>query len=282
MVRLGHLLGEDHRRSVLDRPVVERRELGARQLDQLDPVGLRESPRRNDLVDLQGDRTAFFRVELRVDDRPVRVPLAVADAVRIAVEPDDGLDGIPSRLRARSSGPGKPSARESIRSGSPGFQSSTSTAKNGWGRNQSGPSRGSARRSVRAEHHINARRDRLAPHRAGAGDLEGQPLRLGIDPSLVAERAGVRFPAMHRDAIRSVKTRRPRGSRESTRGLSSSGPGRSSDRIRLPGRRLGRRGSDGHQQVRRGRDRGVAARARDEIIRLRHGRSSSSGTGRSG
>ena len=55
--------------------------------------------RRTDRVDLQGDRTALLRVEVRVHDRPVGIPFAVADAVGVAVEPDDGLDGILARFQ---------------------------------------------------------------------------------------------------------------------------------------------------------------------------------------
>ena len=159
---------------MLDRPMMERRELRAGQFDQLDPVALPKRPRRNDLVDGQGDRVSLLRFEVRFDDRPVGVSFAVADACVSRLSRTTAW----MRYRPGLSWPsesGNPTAGRRSWIGSPGFQSSTSVAKNGCGRNQSGPSRGSA--DDRSGPSITyTRGDRLALHRRRTGHLEGQAL----------------------------------------------------------------------------------------------------------
>ena len=66
--------------------------------------------RRDEPVDGQRDGPARLGVELDVDDRPVGVPLAVADLVRVGVEPDDGLGRVLAPASSVASGPGKPTA----------------------------------------------------------------------------------------------------------------------------------------------------------------------------
>ena len=148
-VPLGISFGQDHRRAVLDRPVMERRELRAGQLDQLDPVGRLERPGRDDLVDLEGDRVPLLRIELGVHDRPVGVSFAVADLVRVGVEPDHGLDGISAGFEfveraGEAVGTGSRSATARPASSSRRPRRKTAAAGT-----SSGPSRGSRRRLVR-------------------------------------------------------------------------------------------------------------------------------------
>ena len=128
---------------MLDRAVVKSRELRAGQLDQLDPLGRRERPRLDRVVDLEGDACPLLGIELGMHDRAVGVAVAVADLVGVEIEPDHGLDGISARLRARRAVPESRPTGNRFATAHPASSSSTFTAKKGCGRNQSGPDRGS-------------------------------------------------------------------------------------------------------------------------------------------
>ncbi len=78
-----------------------------------------------------------------------------------------------------SSGPGKPSDRESIRNGSPGFQFFDVHGEKRLRPKPVGPETRLDTRTVRPEEHINPPLDRLAPQRGGMSDLEGQLLGRG-------------------------------------------------------------------------------------------------------
>ena len=84
-------LRQDDCGAMRDRPVVERREERARDVHELDPVGLAQRSRWHELIDLERDRAAGRGVELDAHDGAVGVPLAVAELVGVGVEPDDRL-----------------------------------------------------------------------------------------------------------------------------------------------------------------------------------------------
>ena len=92
--------------------------------------------------------SAGFGPTVTRDDRPVGVALAVAELVGVGVEADHGLGGVVAGLE-RVERAGEAAASAPTLSGSPGFQSLASTAKNGCGWNQSGPNRGSDRAGPR-------------------------------------------------------------------------------------------------------------------------------------
>ncbi len=126
--RLSVSLRQDHRRAVADRPAVERREDRARDVHELDPVGLLERLRGDQAIDGQANRAAGLGVEHGADDRPEGVALAVSQGMGVGIEPDDGLGRVFPWLEAVERG-GEPDGMTPTWSGSPGFQSRASTAK---------------------------------------------------------------------------------------------------------------------------------------------------------
>src|SRR5271156_4076498 len=83
---------------MLDRSMVKSRQLGAGQLNQLDPLGRLERPGPDSVIDFERDCVSSFRIELGMHNRPVEVSLAVTNLVGVEVEPDHRLDGILARL----------------------------------------------------------------------------------------------------------------------------------------------------------------------------------------
>ena len=94
----GLLFGQDHRRAMLDRPMIEGREQRALQLGELDPLGLLELPRGDELVNFEVDRARCLGIDPGVDDRAIGVALARANVVGIGVDSNDGLNRVVSGL----------------------------------------------------------------------------------------------------------------------------------------------------------------------------------------
>ena len=155
-----------------------------------------------------------------MNDRSVSVPFTVADPMGVAIETDDGLDGVSAGLQFIKTA-GKPiGAWSRSATGWFGSQFSTSTAKKGSGRNQFGPFRGSRPDSSRDEEHVDPARQAPGWHRRSAVDLEASGDRAASGPSSVAARAGLaaspvspkaRMAAQSRTADRDPPPRHPLG-----------------------------------------------------------------------
>ena len=129
---------------MFDRSFEKGREQRAIDLDGFDAIGRRERAFANHTLDLKRDRASHGGVELRRQKWTISVALTSAEGMRVGIESDHGLNNIFADLDI-AGGLGKLSAFSPTIRGSPGRQSSASTAKKGWGLNQFGPNRGSPR-----------------------------------------------------------------------------------------------------------------------------------------
>ena len=165
--------GQDHRRAMLDRPVVKRRKKRAFELGKLDPISLAERARWNELVDLELDRGRFLRVELGVNHGPIGVALARADTVRIGVEPHHGLKVILAGLEridraGITQGRGIDHDRLTL------FPVLDVTREERLGPEPVGAEARLRSRIALARHHVHPGRDRLFLQKGREGHLESQ------------------------------------------------------------------------------------------------------------
>ena len=78
---------------------VKRAQQRARDIDQLDPIGLRKRLRRDDLINNQRRRANFRFTHFERDHRPEGVALSVADLHRVEIQANDGLRSVTARLQ---------------------------------------------------------------------------------------------------------------------------------------------------------------------------------------